>query len=302
MMYQPRNNGTLRRGFSASAVAMMVLVTTVPAAGADEPLIDQEYWENSIEPPEDWFNPTYCDAEALCYAYIEFTPTQDNLRAVDLMIGVGSSCRDHAGGGGSVSIYASATTPPIGSTPLATASWFSAWHPCRFDEFDDDSSSFPISALFSDLATEPGMPHVIEVTLPQRGWINVDPAGPTSFFHPGAGAPLMQLDGGPQFRTYYEPTTDADADDDGVVDADDVCPDTDLDESPPPTWKKNRFWANASGEFVDAQGSSSGYDMVDTAGCSASQIIEAQGLGSGHRRHGLSRSALDAWVAQQRTG
>ena len=54
---------------------------------------------------------------------------------------------------------------------------------------------------------------------------------------------------------------------------------------------------NSNGDFVDENGKSSGYTIDDTAGCDESQIIEESGLGSGHSRFGLSRSALKSWIA-----
>lgn len=88
-----------------------------------------------------------------------------------------------------------------------------------------------------------------------------------------------------------------DTDGDGVDDDVDLCPHTDLDEPAPDRLKHNRYWTDASGDFIDGRGSSSGLTISDTAGCSASQIIDAAGLGNGHSRFGLSGSALRDWVA-----
>ncbi len=87
-----------------------------------------------------------------------------------------------------------------------------------------------------------------------------------------------------------------DADDDGVADGDDACPGTDLSNDVRPT-HENRFGADASGAFVDGQGRPSGFTIVDTGGCSASQLIDRLGLGVGHRRFGISRGALLEAVA-----
>ena len=92
------------------------------------------------------------------------------------------------------------------------------------------------------------------------------------------------------------PAPDPDADDDGVADSADACPGTVLPDVIPEL-KVNRFAANADGAFVDAKGAPSGYTIADTGGCSATQIAAAAGLGSGHSRYGITRSALDAWVA-----
>jgi hypothetical protein len=37
--------------------------------------------------------------------------------------------------------------------------------------------------------------------------------------------------------------------------------------------------------------------VEDTYGCSGSQIIDAAGLGEGHHRQGITRSALLDWIA-----
>ena len=91
--------------------------------------------------------------------------------------------------------------------------------------------------------------------------------------------------------------TPVDADGDGVADASDVCAGTDLTEPAPAELKKNRYWTAADGGFIDATGKLSPYTIADTAGCSASQVIQAAGLGSGHLRFGITASALAAWVA-----
>src|SRR5437867_3075140 len=88
-----------------------------------------------------------------------------------------------------------------------------------------------------------------------------------------------------------------DSDGDGVDDAVDACPGTVMAERLPPHWKKNRFAANAAGQFVDANGAPSGISVVDTCGCSGSQIIAADGLSRGHSEYGISLSALQAWIA-----
>jgi len=90
--------------------------------------------------------------------------------------------------------------------------------------------------------------------------------------------------------------TAPDADGDGVSDADDVCPGTDLPDGILQL-KVNRFAANTVGVFVGAKGTPSGYTIADTGGCSATQIISAAGLGNAHARFGVTRSALDTWVA-----
>jgi hypothetical protein len=70
-----------------------------------------------------------------------------------------------------------------------------------------------------------------------------------------------------------------DTDGDGVADTDDECPDTELPETTQAK-KKNRYVANADGQFVGVvDGQPLGISVADTGGCSGEQIIEAAGLG-----------------------
>lgn len=88
---------------------------------------------------------------------------------------------------------------------------------------------------------------------------------------------------------------DSDDDNDGVDDEDDLCPATTNDE-PTRRLKQNRFASTIeSGGFASTDGDVA-YSYLDTAGCSATQIIAASALGSGHSRFGISRSALEAWI------
>jgi len=86
-----------------------------------------------------------------------------------------------------------------------------------------------------------------------------------------------------------------DTDLDGVPDADDLCPGTVLGDAPT-ALKKTRYYADENGDFIDAEGSWSGFTILDTGGCSSSQIVEAAGLGAAHDRFGITKSALIAWV------
>ena len=94
--------------------------------------------------------------------------------------------------------------------------------------------------------------------------------------------------------------TPADADGDGVLDADDVCAGTDLSEPAPPRLQRYRYWTDENGAFVDKSGRASRFDIEDTAGCSASQIIAAAHLGRLHTRYGLGPIALFIWVLAHR--
>jgi len=90
---------------------------------------------------------------------------------------------------------------------------------------------------------------------------------------------------------------DPDDDNDGVLDDSDVCPHTVFADDQPVSPKKNRFFVDEGGAFVDGAGNLAGLSVEDTGGCTGRQIIEAVGLGQGHIRHGISRSELRAWAA-----
>jgi hypothetical protein len=90
-----------------------------------------------------------------------------------------------------------------------------------------------------------------------------------------------------------------DSDGDGVGNSADLCPGTDLaSDAAPEGLKKNRLWSTTSGAFVFGDGSDSGVTVTDSGGCSASQIIEAAGLGAGHTRFGISKSALASFIIE----
>lgn len=95
-----------------------------------------------------------------------------------------------------------------------------------------------------------------------------------------------------------------DSDGDGVLDADDYCPDTMIPEATVPSVElgTNR-WAlvDGDGDFdtqaPNGRGPERSYTIEDTGGCSCEQIIDALGLGEGHLKFGCSISAMDEWVA-----
>lgn len=88
-----------------------------------------------------------------------------------------------------------------------------------------------------------------------------------------------------------------DDDFDGVPNTADLCPGTILPEPEPSGGlMKNRFTANANGNFVDGVGTFSGYTIIDTGGCSSAQIIEQQGLGGGQAKFGITRGELENWI------
>lgn len=92
-----------------------------------------------------------------------------------------------------------------------------------------------------------------------------------------------------------------DVDGDGVNDDADVCPATSIPETPTRGLGKNRF-ALTDGDFEfdtvssNGKGSGRGYSTVDTAGCSCTQIVAAEGLGDGHSKFGCSIGVMDNWV------
>ena len=98
-------------------------------------------------------------------------------------------------------------------------------------------------------------------------------------------------------------TKDVDAD--GVNDDADACPMTTIPEMPAVGLGKNRF-ALTDGDFdfdtsaPNGKGPMRSYSTVDTAGCSCSQIIAAQGLGKGHEKFGCSIGVMDNWVRSMR--
>jgi hypothetical protein len=109
------------------------------------------------------------------------------------------------------------------------------------------------------------------------------------------GAWWSYLDGSDlAFRTFVDASAAADEDQDGVLDADDVCPGTVTDAFP--QLKANRYTYDGTA-LESGLTNNPSHTIQETGGCSAMQIITAMGLGAGHYRFGLSRSALEAWIA-----
>jgi predicted extracellular nuclease len=90
----------------------------------------------------------------------------------------------------------------------------------------------------------------------------------------------------------------ADQDADGVNDDTDFCPATVIPESVPTRRLGVNRWALADDDFIfdTVNGGGSSFTTEDTAGCSCSQIITAQGLGAGHSQFGCSSEAMEDWV------
>jgi len=94
-----------------------------------------------------------------------------------------------------------------------------------------------------------------------------------------------------------------DSDDDAVVGDEDFCPGTVIPESGPTETFLPNHWALTDDDdpfdfdtVMVGKGPNRSYTVEDTAGCSCEQIMEIQGLGDGHTKHGCSISAMDDWV------
>ena len=103
------------------------------------------------------------------------------------------------------------------------------------------------------------------------------------------------------FTWNIEEWFDPDTDDDGVLDTADVCLGTDLEADAadaPAGLKKNRLWSDADGNFYRGSGEPlpDPITVMDTGGCSASQVIEAAGLGNGHRKFGITAGELESYI------
>ncbi len=109
----------------------------------------------------------------------------------------------------------------------------------------------------------------------------------------GSGSTLDNYDIGPS-----DPTLDSLSDSDGDGVFDDDCPGTVLPDVPTEGLRGARFAAQADGVFASGISSLSGlYTLADTRGCSGTQIIAKMGLGQGHTRFGISKSALEAFIS-----
>jgi hypothetical protein len=95
-----------------------------------------------------------------------------------------------------------------------------------------------------------------------------------------------------------------DSDQDGVCDADDICPDTapsDPEAGVPSMYLGRARWADMDGDGTFESGSGKAArrggapTMADTGGCSCAQIIQQLHLGRGHHRLGCSVGAMRRW-------
>ena len=97
---------------------------------------------------------------------------------------------------------------------------------------------------------------------------------------------------------------DLDDDGDGVLNDDDLCPDTAIPEGvPTQRLGTNRFALGNEGDPLvfdttapRGQGPAENFTTTDTGGCSCEQIIELMGLGDGHTKFGCSLGAMRTWV------
>lgn len=95
----------------------------------------------------------------------------------------------------------------------------------------------------------------------------------------------------------------ADDDGDGVPDScSDLCPGTVIPEAVPTAGLRPNRYALVDGDTifdtVSPPGGGAGhlFTTEETAGCSCEQIIDALGLGPGHRRHGCGAGVMRRWV------
>ena len=94
-----------------------------------------------------------------------------------------------------------------------------------------------------------------------------------------------------------------DSDNDGVRDELDICDSTTIpEEVPTVSLGRNRHALVDGDDKFDTEGTSGTADaftftIEDTAGCSCEQIIEAQHLGTGHKKFGCSIGAMKTWIA-----
>jgi hypothetical protein len=91
------------------------------------------------------------------------------------------------------------------------------------------------------------------------------------------------------------PVAPPDSDGDGVLDADDICPNTQLPDVFA-AYQPSRYQADVDGQLRSGQKHAPVYSLSDTLGCSANQIIVELGVGKGHTDKGLTRGHLQAWI------
>lgn len=90
-------------------------------------------------------------------------------------------------------------------------------------------------------------------------------------------------------------TVTTDSDRDGVADSADACSATSLPDSVSRK-EAGKYYALSTGRFVDGTGKASAYTVVDTGGCSATQIAKSLGLGKRDSRSGITLTQLANWA------
>lgn len=170
-----------------------------------------------------------------------------------------------------------------------------AWH---LEAAPDDSSFAPMNLqiVSLDAAVPVSAGDVVTIGLPLDCSFGM--AWGTTSYAGGTGYLDQFVIGDLAFRAVFVDSLAADSDGDGVDDAADVCPDTDLDaeaDQPSKSLKPNHLWSTAAG-FVTTNGAGA-FSLEDTGGCSATQIIAAAQLGAGHAKFGISPGAMADWIA-----
>jgi hypothetical protein len=90
-------------------------------------------------------------------------------------------------------------------------------------------------------------------------------------------------------------TVTTDSDRDGVADSADACSGTSLPDSVSRK-EAGKYYALSTGRFVDGTGKASVYTVVDTGGCSATQIAKSLGVNKRDSRSGITLTQLANWA------
>jgi predicted extracellular nuclease len=95
-----------------------------------------------------------------------------------------------------------------------------------------------------------------------------------------------------------------DSDNDHITDDIDMCSNTLVPETPPSKGlNPNHYALIDADDIFDMKTAKNGkakesFSLADTAGCSCEQIVEKQGLGKGHLKHGCSVGVMKNWVIE----
>ena len=152
--------------------------------------------------------------------------------------------------------------------------------------------------------------------LEERYTVRIPPGGPgfeildLGLFLQAGGAAASRVDGStvlaleflPEPPTVLSEPEFVDPDGDGVPIGTDLCPNTAIPESVPARELGHNRWALVDGNttFDTRRGRGSveerGFTLTDTAGCSCEQIVDALGLGHGHKKFGCSSGVMRQWL------